>query len=99
MSDQPFVGNFKDEVVRQRSRVRCSVTEVSKGAEISAPKLYQCEDTAKPGATADIAQQLQSVKKEVQALRAQLSQLEQERDILREGAWFYASLPTTNPVH
>ena len=99
MSDQPFVGNFKDDVVRQRSRVRCSVTEVSRGAEVSATKLYQCENVAKSSAAVDIAEELQKVKDEVLELRARLGQLAQERDILREGAWFYASLPTANPVH
>ena len=99
MSDQPFVGNVKDDAVRQTSRVRCSVTEVSRGAEVSAPKLYRYENMAKPNTTVDIAQELQNAKDEVLELRAKLGELEQQRDILREGAWFYASLPTTNPVH
>lgn len=99
MSDQPSMGNFKDDVVIQRARVRCSVTEVSKGAEVSAPKLYECDSAAQTGEAMDITQELQNVKNEVLELRAKLSQLEQERDILREGAWFYASLPTANPVH
>jgi hypothetical protein len=79
--------------------MRCSVTEVSRGSAVSVPKLYQCENVVKPNTTLDIARELHNAKSEVLELRAKLGQLEQERDILREGAWFYASLPTANPVH
>jgi transposase len=84
MSNQRFTPEFKDEAVRQI---------VSERLGVSAHSLYKWVKAVKPDKTDEQAAALIEARSEVLKLRAQLKRTEEERDILKKAARYFAQNP------
>lgn len=93
MSNQRFTPEFKDEAVRQVIERGYSVAEVSERLGVSAHSLYKWVKAAKPDDSEQRASELLQAKSEVLKLRAQLRRTEEERDILKKAARYFAQQP------
>ena len=93
MSSQRYSPEFKDETVRQIVDRRFSVAEVSGRFGVSARSLYKWVKAVKPDKTEEQAAALIEAKSEVLKLRAQLRRTEEERDILKKAARYFAREP------
>ena len=93
MSSQRYSPEFKDEAARQIVDRGYSVAEVSKRLGVSAHSLYKWVKAAKPDNTEAQAAALIEAKSEVLKLRAQLRRTEEERDILKKAARYFAREP------
>lgn len=90
MSSQRYSPEFKDEAVRQIVERGYSVAEVSQRLGVSSHSLYKWVKAVKPGKTEQHAAELVETKSEVLRLRAQLRRTEEERDILKKAARYFA---------
>lgn len=90
MSNQRFSPEFKDEAVRQIVDRGHSVAEVSERLGVSAHSLYKWVKAVKPDKTDERAAALIEARSEVLKLRAQLKRTEEERDILKKAARYFA---------
>jgi transposase len=93
MSNQRFSPEFKDEAVRQIVDRGYSVTEVSERLGVSAHSLYKWVKAVKPDKTDEQVAALIDARSEVLKLRAQLKRTEEERDILKKAARYFARNP------
>ena len=93
MSNQRFSPEFKDEAVRQIVDRGYSVAEVSERLGVSAHSLYKWVKATKPDKTDEQAAVLIEARSEVLKLRAQLKRTEEERDILKKAARYFARNP------
>ena len=90
MSPPRFTPEFKDEAVRQIIERGYSVAEVSARLGVSAHSLYKWVSAVKPDKTDQQANYLIAAKSEILRLRAQLHRTEEERDILKKAARYFA---------
>ncbi len=93
MSNQRFSPEFKDEAVRQIVDRGYSVAEVSERLGVSAHSLYKWVKAIKPDKTDEQAAALIEARSEVLKVRAQLKRTEEERDILKKAARYFAQDP------
>lgn len=93
MSSQRYSPEFKDEAVRQVIDRGYSVAEVSERLGVSSHSLYKWVNAIKPSQSNVQAEELLEAKREVLKLRSQLKRLEEERDILKKAARYFASQP------
>jgi len=93
MRNQRYSPEFKDEAVRQIVDRGFSVTEVSDRLGVSSHSLYKWVKAVKPDKTEEQAAALIEAKSEVLKLRAQLRRSEEERDILKKAARYFAREP------
>ena len=93
MSSQRYSPEFKDEAVRQIVDRGYSVTEVSQRLGVSAHSLYKWVKAVQPNKTEEQAAALIEARSEVLKLRAQLRRTEEERDILKKAARYFAREP------
>ncbi|CAA0086944.1 Insertion element IS6110 uncharacterized 12.0 kDa protein [Zhongshania aliphaticivorans] len=93
MSSQRYTPEFKDEAVKQVVERGYSVAEVSERLGISAHSLYKWINAVKPDKSEAQAKELLEAKSEVLKLRAQLRRAEEERDILKKAARYFARNP------
>jgi len=93
MSTQRFTPEFKQEAVRQVVDRGYSVAEVSARLGVSSHSLYQWVKSVKPDKTEKQATELIEAKSEILKLRAQLRRTEEERDILKKAARYFAKEP------
>ena len=93
MSSQRFAPEFKDEAVRQVLERGYPVTEVAQRLGVSAHSLYKWIKAVKPNKTDQQASELVEAKSEILHLRAQLRRTEEERDILKKAAAYFAREP------
>jgi transposase len=93
MSNQRYSPEFKDEAVRQIVDRGYSVAEVSERLGVSAHSLYKWVRAVKPDKTDEQAAALIEARSEVLKLRAQLKRTEEERDILKKAARYFARSP------
>lgn len=93
MSNQRFSPEFKDEAVRQIVERGYSVAEVSERLGVSQHSLYKWVKAIKPDKTDEQAAALVEARSEVLKLRAQLKRVEEERDILKKAARYFAQDP------
>jgi transposase len=93
MSNQRFSPEFKDEAVRQIVDRGYSVTDVSERLGVSAHSLYKWVKAIKPDKTDEQAAALIEARSEVLKVRAQLKRTEEERDILKKAARYFAQDP------
>lgn len=93
MSSQRYSPEFKDEAVRQILERGYSVTEVSERLGVSSHSLYKWVKAVKPEKTEEQAAELIEAKSEILRLRAQLRRTEEERDILKKAARYFAKDP------
>ena len=90
MSIQRFPPEYKEEAVRQIVERGYSVAEVSARLGVSAHSLYKWVKAIKPDKAEQHATELIAAKSEILRLRAQLHRTEEERDILKKAAWYFA---------
>jgi transposase len=93
MSSQRFAPEFKDEAVRQIVERGYPVSEVAQRLGVSAHSLYKWVKAVKPSKVDQHATELIEAKSEILKLRAQLRRTEEERDILKKAAAYFAREP------
>lgn len=93
MSSQRYPPEFKDEAVRQVLERGYSVAEVSQRLGVSAHSLYKWVKAVKPDKSDEQAAELVEAKSEILRLRAQMRRIEEERDILKKAARYFAREP------
>jgi transposase len=93
MSAKRFTPEFKQEAVRQIVDRGHSVSEVSARIGVSAHSLYQWVKAVAPDKSEKQASELLEAKSEILTLRAQLRRTEEERDILKKAARYFAKEP------
>ncbi len=93
MSSQRFSPEFKDEAIRQITERGYSVADVAQRLGVSSHSLYKWVKAVTPDKTAQHSQDLIEAKSEVLKLRAQLRRTEEERDILKKAAAYFAREP------
>ena len=89
MSSQRFTPEFKEEAVRQIIDRGYPVKEVSERLGVSTHSLYKWLKAARPVKDDELAVS----KREIQQLRAELRRVEEERDILKKAAAYFAKEP------
>jgi transposase len=90
MNSPRFTPEFKEEAVRQIVDRGYSVAEVSERLGVSAHSLYKWVKAVKPDKTDQHAADLLAAKTEILTLKAQLRRAEEERDILKKAARYFA---------
>ena len=93
MSNQRFSPEFKDEAVRQVTERGYSVAEVSQRLGVSGHSLYKWVKAVKPSKAEQRSDELLEVKRENLKLRADLRRTQEERDILKKAAAYFAREP------
>ena len=93
MSNQRFSPEFKDEAVRQVVDRGHPVAEVAERLGVSAHSLYKWVKAIKPDKTDEQAAALIEARSEVLTLKAQLKRAEEERDVLKKAARYFAQNP------
>ncbi len=93
MSSQRFTPEFKEEAVRQVLDRGYSVAEVSARLGVSTHSLYKWVKAVTPDKTEKQVAELLEAKSEILRLRAQMRRVEEERDILKKAARYFAREP------
>jgi transposase len=93
MSNQRFTPEFKDEAVRQVVERGYSVQDVAERVGVSAHSLYKWVKRVRPDRSEKQAEELIEAKSEVLKLRAELRRTQEERDILKKAAAYFAREP------
>ena len=90
MSQQRYTPEFKDEAVRQVTEKGHSVQEVAARLGVSSHSLYKWVRAARPDKEERRGDELLDAKKEILKLRAELRRVQEERDILKKAAAYFA---------
>lgn len=90
MGTSRFTPEFKEEAVRQITERGYSIAEVSERLGVSAHSLYKWLRAVKPDNSGQQAQDLLDARTEILRLKAQLKRTEEERDILKKAARYFA---------
>ena len=93
MSGQRYTPEFKDEAVRQVVERGYSVADNAQRLGVSVHSLYKWVNAVKPGKSEEQAEELAIAKREILKLRAEMRRLEEERDILKKAARYFAKDP------
>jgi len=93
MSTQRFAPEFKQEAVRQVIDRGYSVAKVAARLGVSSHSLYKWVKSVTPDKSEKQASELLEAKSEILKLRAQLHRTEEERDILKKAARYFAKEP------
>jgi transposase len=93
MNSPRFTPEFKEEAVRQVVERKHSVSDVASRLGVSAHSLYKWVKAVAPDKTEQHASDLLEAKSEILRLRAQLRRTEEERDILKKAARYFARDP------
>ena len=93
MSHQRYSPEFKDEAVRQVTERGHSVQEVAARLGVSSHSLYRWVKPVRPSKVEERADELLEAKKEVLKLRSELRRVQEERDILKKAAAYFAREP------
>ncbi len=93
MSNPRYSDEFKEEAVRQVLERGYSVSDVSKRIGVSAHSLYKWVRSSRPNKSKDEKNELLDVKRENLKLRAELRRVQEERDILKKAAAYFAREP------
>ncbi len=90
MSQQRYSTEFKDESVRQVTERGHSVQEVAARLGVSSHSLYKWVKAIRPSKDEQRGDELLDAKKEILKLRAELRRVQEERDILKKAAAYFA---------
>ena len=93
MGQRRYSPEFKDEAVRQVLERGYSVREVAERIGVSAHSLYKWVKDVRPGKEETQSEELVEVKRENLKLRAELRRVQEERDILKKAAAYFARDP------
>ena len=93
MSNQRYTEEFRREAVRQVLDRGYAVKEVAANVGVSVHSLYKWLREAKPRPEKRQQEELLEAKREVLKLRAELRRTQEERDILKKAAAYFAKDP------
>ncbi len=93
MSTQRFTPEFKEEAVKQVVERGYSVPDVSARLGVSAHSLYKWVKAVSPDKSEQQSKELLEAKSEILRLRAQMRRVEEERDLLKKAARYFAREP------
>ena len=93
MGKEHFAEEFKLEAVRQVIERAFSVADVAKRLGVSAQSLYKWVRAAQPSSEDKGKQELLEVKRENLRLRSELARAQEEREILKKAAAYFARQP------
>ena len=93
MSTQRFAPEFKEEAVKQVVERGYSVRDVAARLGVSAHSLYKWVKAVSPDKSEQQSKELLEAKSEILRLRAQMRRLEEERDLLKKAARYFAREP------
>jgi transposase len=93
MGSQRYTPEFKDEAVRQVTERGYSVSEVAERLGVSTHSLYKWVKAIKPDKSDQHSRELLEVKSQLLKLRSQLRRTQEERDILKKAAAYFAREP------
>ena len=93
MSNQRYTPEFKEEAVRQVVERGYSVAEVAARLDVSTHSLHKWVKAVRPNKSEQQGKELLEAKSEILRLKAQLRRTEEERDILKKAARYFASQP------
>ena len=93
MSNPRFSLEFKDEAVRQVTERGYSVAEVSARLGVSSHSLYKWVKDVRPSKAEQHSEELLEAQRENLKLRAELRRTQEERDILKKAAAYFAREP------
>ena len=93
MSSKRYPPEFKDEAVRQVLKRGHKVADVAERLGVSSHSLYQWVKAAQPDKSEQTNAELVEARSEILKLRAQLRRTEEERDILKKAARYFAREP------
>lgn len=93
MARRIYTPEFKDEAVRQVVDRGYTVKEVAERLGVSEASLYNWRKAVMPSAGDQQAEELLEVKRENLTLRAELRRTQEERDILKKAAAYFAREP------
>jgi transposase len=88
-----FTPEFKEEAVKQVTERGYTVAEVSARIGVSAHSLYKWVKAVSPDTNEQQSKELLEAKSEILRLRAQMRRLEEERDLLKKAARYFAKDP------
>ncbi len=88
-----FADEFKEEAVKQVIERGYSVGDVAKRLGISVQSLYKWVKVYAPNATDRYEAELKDVRRENLKLKAELSRAQDERDLLKKAAAYFAKNP------
>ena len=90
MGQQRYTPEFKDEAVKQVTERGHSVQEVAARLGVSSHSLYKWVKSVRPSKEEQRGDELLGAKKEILKLRAELRRVQEERDILKRAAAYFA---------
>ena len=93
MTKGRFADEFKEEAVKQVIERGYTVTDVAKRLGISVQSLYKWVNVYSPNATDRYEVELKEVRRENLTLKAELRRAQEERDILKKAAAYFAKNP------
>jgi transposase len=93
MSTPRFTPEFKEEAVKQVVERGYSVRDVAARLGVSAHSLYKWVKAVAPDRSEPQPKELLEVKSEILRLRAQMRRLEEERDLQKKAARYFAREP------
>lgn len=93
MGTPRFTPEFKEEAVKQVTERGYSVAEVAARIGVSAHSLYKWVKAVAPDKSEQQSKELLEAKSEILRLRAQMRRLEEERDLLKVAARYFAKEP------
>jgi transposase len=91
MNQKRYTPEFKEEAVRQVTQRGYSVKEVAERLGVSTHSLYEWIRAARPAT--EEADRLAAAEREMRALKAELRRTQEERDILKKAAAYFAREP------
>lgn len=93
MGKPRYSPEFKDEAVRQVTERGYPVKEVAARLGVSPHSLYKWAKDVRPSRNEQQADELLEAKREIMKLRADLRRTQEERDILKKAAAYFAREP------
>ena len=93
MTKGRFADEFKEEAVKQVIERGYAVGDVAKRLGVSVQSLYKWTKVYAPNATDRYEAELKEVRRENLKLKAELSRAQEERDILKKAAAYFAKNP------
>ena len=93
MGKRKYSEEFKAEAIRQVVERGYSVADVAARVGVSAHSLYKWTRAARPTKSEQHSDELDAAKAEVAKLKTDLRRAEEERDILKKAAAYFANEP------
>ncbi|RTR25698.1 transposase [Shewanella atlantica] len=93
MSGQRYTPEFKEEAIKQVLERGYTTADVAERLGVSQHSIYKWVKAAKSSSNQLSDEELIEAKKEILRLRGQLKRTEEERDILKKAARYFASQP------